>query len=156
MKYNKNWINEFFSQDDLDLIQKSLDRAEAVSRGEIVLSLRKNKKFLEKLYSNHELALKDFDSLKVYNTKEKTGILIFIIFDERYYDIIADEGIFEKIPDKLWNQLEADLKKSFSEKKYSEGLLNLIDQMSNILEKEFPALQDSINEDEIDDEIKIN
>jgi uncharacterized membrane protein len=156
MKYNKNWINEFFSQDDLDLIQKSLDRAEAVSRGEIVLSVRKNKKFLEKLYSNHELALKDFDSLKVYNTKEKTGILIFIIFDERYYDIIADEGIFEKIPDEIWNQLEANLKKSFSEKKYSEGLLDIIDRMSNILEKEFPDLQDSINEDEIDDEIKIN
>jgi uncharacterized membrane protein len=156
MSKEKNWIDKYFSEGELKEIQLAAESVEQNTAGEIVLSFRNKKKFLEKLYSNHELAMKDFDVLGVANTKLRTGILVFIIFEEKYYDIIADEGIYSKIPDGTWNDLELILKEDFREGKYCEGVLMLINKMEKILTDEFPSRADSADDDEIDREIVIN
>jgi len=155
MSKEKNWIDKYFSEEELKEIQVAAESVEQNTAGEIVLSFRNKKKFLEKLYSNHELAMKDFDVLGVANTKLRTGILVFIIFEEKYYDIIADEGIYSKIPDGTWNDMEVILKEDFREGKYCEGILMLINKMEKILSSEFPSRADSADDDEIESEIVI-
>ena len=153
---NKQWIYKYFSQDELKEIQSAADAVERNTVGEIVLSFRDKKSLLEKLYSNHELAMKDFDKLGVYKTKERTGILVFLLFEEHYFDIIADEGIFGKIPDDTWNKIEDRLKEEFRSKNYSGGVLALINEMGTVLANEFPTRAGADNDDEIDREIVIN
>jgi uncharacterized membrane protein len=156
MSNKKNWINKYFSEEELSEIQHELDDVEKNTVGEIVMSLRNKKTLLEKLYSNHELALKDFDTLGAANTRERTGILIFIIFEDRYYDIIADEGIYAKIEDNVWNDMEEKLKEEFRKENYSAGIRVLIGKMSEVLSREFPTRAGAVNDDEIDREIVIN
>lgn len=156
MSKKNNWIEKYFSEEELKEIQIAAESVERNTAGEIVLSFRNKKTLIEKLYSNHELAMKDFDVLGVPKTRLRTGILIFIIFEEKYYDIIADEGIFAKIPDGTWNDLEVILKEDFREGKYAEGILMLIKKMEKILTDEFPSRADSGGEDEIESEIVIN
>ena len=153
---SKQWINNYFSEDELKDIQQAADAVESRTVGEIVLSFRNKKSLIEKLYSNHELALKDFETLGVYKTAERTGVLIFIIFEEKYYDIIADEGIYAKIPDETWNKMEEKLKEEFRNKNYAAGIIALINEMGDVLAKEFPARAGAVNDDEIDREIVIN
>ncbi len=153
---SKQWINNYFSEDELKDIQQAADAVESRTVGEIVLSFRNKKSLIEKLYSNHELALKDFETLGVYKTAERTGVLIFIIFEEKYYDIIADEGIYAKIPDDTWNKMEEKLKEEFRNKNYAAGIIALINEMGDVLAKEFPARAGAVNDDEIDREIVIN
>ncbi len=152
----KQWINIYFSEDELKEIQFAADAVEKRTVGEIVLSFRNKKTLLEKLYSNHELAMKDFETLGVHKTAERTGILIFIIFEEKYYDIIADEGIYAKIPDETWNKMEAKLKEEFRSKNYSAGVIALINEMGEILASEFPVRAGAVNDDELDHEIIVN
>lgn len=152
----KQWINIYFSEDELREIQFAADAVEKRTVGEIVLSFRNKKSLLEKLYSNHELALKDFETLGVYKTSERTGIMIFIIFEEKYYDIIADEGIYSKIPDETWNKMELKLKEEFRSKNYSAGVIALINEMGEVLAKEFPSRAGAANDDELDHEIVVN
>jgi len=153
---NKQWIYNYFSDDELKDIQSAVDKVESNTVGEIILSFRNKKSMIEKLYSNHELAMKDFDKLGVYKTKERTGIMVFLIFEDKYFDIIADEGIYVKIPDDTWNKMEEKLKKEFRNKNYSKGLLALIDAMGDVLSMEFPTRAGADNDDEIKDEIVIN
>jgi uncharacterized membrane protein len=152
---NKQWINKYFSEDELKDIQMALDEVERNTVGEIVLSVRDKRKWLEKLYTQHELAWKDFNRLGVANTKERTGVLIFILFEEKYYDIIADEGIYSKISDKIWNNIEEQLKEEFRNGNYSAGILSLIKRIGKILVKEFPTRAGADNTDEISNEINI-
>ena len=152
---NKNWIYKYFSEDELIDIQSAVDKVESKTIGEIVLSFRNKRNVLEKLYTPHEFAVKDFEKLGVTNTREKTGVMLFIIFGERYYDILADEGINAKISDKVWHNLEEKLKAEFQKENYTAGVLLVIKKMGEILHKEFPARADS-NDDEISDEIVIN
>ncbi len=152
----KDWIHKYFTGDELKDVQSAIDEVERKTIGEIVLSLRNKRTLLEKLYKKHELAIKDFGRLGVGSTKEKTGILIFIIFEEKYYDILADEGIYAKIPDKVWNELEEKLKDKFQTGKYSEGIVQLVETMGEILANEFPARAGAADDDEISDEIVVN
>lgn len=153
---NKQWIYNYFSEDELKEIQSAADAVERNTVGEIVLSFRNKKSLLEKLYSNHELAMKDFDKLGVHNTKERTGVLVFLLFEERYFDIIADEGIYAKIPDDTWNKMEEKLKEEFRNNNYSAGVLALIAEMGEVLSREFPTRAGADNDDEIQNEIVIN
>lgn len=152
----KDWIYKYFPEDDLVDIQTEVEKVESHTKGEIILSFRQKRTMLEKLYKPHELAMKDFERLKVWNTKDRTGILVFIIFEERYYDIIADEGIFAKISNKVWNNQEQKLKAEFKAGNYTAGILDLVKRMGRVLKKEFPVKKGEENKDELEDEIKIN
>ena len=150
----KDWIYKYFSEDDLISIKNEIGKVEKNTSGEIVLSFRQKRGLIDKLYKPHELALKEFDRMKVWNTKQRTGILVFLLFDERYYDIIADEGIYKKISGKTWSPLEKKLKTEFKAGNFSAGILHLIDKMGKILKKEFPA--GAVNKNELPDDINIS
>lgn len=150
----KNWIHKYLSPDDLEAIKIETAKVEQNTSGEIRLSLREKRNLYEKLYKPRELAVKDFERLGMTNTKDKTGILIFIIFGERSYEILADEAIDEKIPDSVWTGLELKLKEEFQKGNYLTGILHIIDNMGKILSREFPKSGDDT--DELPDEVRIN
>ena len=149
----RDWINKYLNAEDLEAIKNEIAKVEQTTSGELRLSLRNKRILYEKLYKPRELALKDFEKLGMANTKQKTGILIFIIFSERIYDILADEGIHPKIPDSVWLNFETKLKEKFRSGNYLNGILHLINGMGEILKKEFPAEADDV--DELPDEVVI-
>ena len=150
----KEWIHKYLSSEDLETIKNEIVKVEQKTSGEIRVSLRGKRNLFEKLYKPRELAIKDFERLGMANTKHKTGILIFIVFEERLYDILADEGIYEKIPNSVWNDLENKLKEEFRSGNYLKGILHLINKMGEILAKEFPKTKEDI--DELPDEVIVN
>lgn len=150
----KEWLSKYLTEENLNKIKDEVAKVELTTSGEIRLSLREKRRFWEKLYQPHELAVKDFEKLGMADTRDKTGIMIFIIFGERFYDILADEGIYEKIPDETWNGLEAKLKKEFMQGSYLNGILLIVEQMGKVLSKEFPRKADDVNE--LPDEVVVN
>ncbi len=150
----KEWVYKYLSDDDLITIKEEIAEVEKLTCGEIRLSIRNKRNLAERLHSQHELAVKDFERLGMANTKSKTGILIFIIFGERFYDILADEGIHPKIHLSAWNGLELKLKEEFRKGNYTEGILNVIKIMGDILKEEFPREDGEINE--LDDDVIVN
>ena len=150
----KEWLSKYLTEADLNKIKDEVAKVELSTSGEIRLSLREKRRFWEKLYKPHELAVKDFEKLGMADTKDKTGIMIFIIFGERYYDILADEGIYEKIPDETWNGLEAKLKEEFIRGSYLNGIMHIVEQMGSVLSLEFPRKADDVNE--LPDEVVVN
>lgn len=150
----KEWLNKYLTEDDLGKIKEEIAQVEKYTCGEIRLSLREKRSLWEKLYKPHELAVKDFEKLGIANTRDNTGILIFLLFEERYFDVLADEGIYEKIPDEVWNKLEAKLKDEFSNGDFFKGIMHIIEHMGEVLSREFPRKADDVNE--LPDEVVVN
>ncbi len=148
-----DWIHKYLSHEDLDKIKEEISKIEQSTSGEIKLSLRDKRKLFEKLYQPHELAGKDFEKLGVGNTKHRTGILIFILFGERYYHILADEGIDAKIPEHVWDDIDSKLVEEFRNDGYLNGILHIIGRVGEVLKKEFPRESDDTNQ--VSDEVAI-
>lgn len=91
-------------------------------------------------------ALKSFVESGTYQTKDHTGIQIFISCMEREVRIVADSGINPKIEQKEWDSLAQTLARGIREKKTAEALVSVISQCGDLLERNFPAKKENPNE----------
>lgn len=93
-----------------------------------------------------ERAVRHFMESGVYNTRDRTGILIFISFMERRIELIADKGINEKIPQEKWNSIVENIIQGIKSDKVIEKLKESILECGKLLEKHFPIKSDDTNE----------
>ncbi|HMS65992.1 MAG TPA: TPM domain-containing protein [Ignavibacteria bacterium] len=144
--FKKNFIADYLSDIDLDKIVKTIERIEGQTSGELRLSIKRKRGYLEKDLSSRDIAIKEFFNLNMNETIDKTGVLFFILLDDRKFEIIADEGINKLISSEKWKEFTDEIILHFSEKKYYEGILNLLEKVGIILIKEFPVKAGDKNE----------
>jgi putative membrane protein len=84
---------------------------------------------------------------EVFNTRQRTGIMIFVSFFEHEVIVMADKGISKVVEQKQWDKIVADIIKSIQEGKVVEALEKGIHECGNILsEKGFSKTEDDTNE----------
>ncbi len=93
-----------------------------------------------------ERATRYFMESGVYNTKDRTGILIFISIMERRVELLADSGINEKIPAEKWQNIVDNIIKGIKQKEVVVHLTKSINECGNLLAEHFPIQSDDKNE----------
>lgn len=139
-------IYKFLNDDELLRISNKIKDEEKKTAGEICLSIRGHRSFLQRRKSVRELAEKEFFKLGIDKTRDKTGILIFFLLEAREFQILADSGINEKVPEKTWHHIKDEMQTHFLEGRFSEGIIHGIDRVGNILSEHFPVKSDDTNE----------
>lgn len=91
-------------------------------------------------------ALRHFTESGVYSTRDHTGILIFISLMEKRVELLADQGISEKIPQDEWDDLVAALSRAMRDGQLADGLCTAVDSCGKKLSKHFPIKSDDSNE----------
>ena len=146
-------IQKYFNKKDLITIRNACTEAEKTTSGEIRISVLNKRNKKQKNLSIKDLAIHEFHDLKMNETRDKTGILIFILLKEKQFQILADEGINEKVDPNTWQKHAEILIDFFKDKKYTDGLVTLIQNMGKILTEYFPIKNDDTNE--LPDEVVI-
>jgi len=100
----------------------------------------------EKIQKVHQRALRHFVEAGVYDTRDKTGILIFISEMERRVELIADRGINEKISESKWKEIVDNIVEGIKQGKWEDNLIESIRMCGELLEKHFPIKPDDTNE----------
>jgi uncharacterized membrane protein len=148
-----NYLKKYLSKEDLEEIKNEISVIEKSTTAEIRLCLKLKRGFHERKKSFRELALKEFYKIGMNNTKDKTGVLIYILFLDRKFEIIADEGINSKISSDIWNKIISHIRNEFSQNNYKTGILKCLIEMKGILISSFP--QTGAGENELSDDIII-
>jgi len=136
----------YFSDDDFLRISKKIQEMEKITSGEIRVSFKEKKPFLKKGKGIRNLAEEEFAKLGMTATRDKTGILIFILLEERQFYILADSGINEKVEQTVWDSVRNNMQNEFRKGNYLTGILSAIEQVGNILSEHFPIKSDDTNE----------
>lgn len=87
-----------------------------------------------------------FDAIGMFDTRDRTGVLIYISLKSRLFAIIGDVGINAVIPPDFWNGIKASLSSFFSQGLITEGIIDAVKQTGKILKEHFPASEDNPNE----------
>ena len=105
-----------------------------------------------RLQKVQERATRYFMESGVYNTKDRTGILIFISIMERRVELLADSGINEKISPKKWQNIVDNIIKGIKQNEITAHLVKSINECGDLLAEHFPIQSDDKNEltDDID------
>jgi len=79
-------------------------------------------------------------------TRDRTGILVFIALFEHEVLILADRGIHQKLGDTYWKQHADKIAGSVRENRFTEQLCDSIAAMGTQLAQHFPRKSDDTNE----------
>ncbi len=94
----------------------------------------------------HRNALAAFTNRGIFETRDRTGILICISEFEHLVEIIADKGIHQKLGESYWKKQAEAISASVKAKRAVDGVITAIEAMSQELEKFFPKRADDQNE----------
>jgi uncharacterized membrane protein len=83
-------------------------------------------------------AEKAFARLGMRATRERNGILFFVVPSRRRFVVLGDEGIHQKVGQDFWDKLVAAMSGDFREGKFNEGLERGIGECGRLLAAHFP------------------
>lgn len=149
----KKFIYKYLNDDDLKAISAKITEIEKTTSGELVITIKEKRGWLEKTKSIRELAEKEFISAKIGKTKDATGILIFMIFNAKEFCILADDKINQKVKQSVWDVIADDMTKHFKKEEFCYGIIKGIEQTGTILTQHFPIQPGDVNE--LSNEVRI-
>jgi putative membrane protein len=92
---------------------------------------------------------------EVFNTRHRTGIMIFISFFEHEVIVMSDRGISKVVEQKQWDKIVSDLIANIRDGKMVDGIEGAIKRCGAILlEKGFHKTDDDVNE--LRDDLRID
>ncbi len=140
--------SELLTKEHKKKIVDSIQQAETNTSGEIRVHL-------ESLCNGDpcERAVYVFSHLKMQQTKDRNGVLIYLAVKSRKFAIIGDVGINEKVGTDYWNDTKDMMADHFRKGEFAEGLAEAVLSVGEKLKAYFPYQRDDVNE--LSDEISI-
>jgi uncharacterized membrane protein len=132
----------------LERIEAAISASEKRHRGEIRFAVEGALEFLAvaRGLTPRSRALEVFAQLKVWDTEENTGVLLYLQLVDRDIEIVADRGIARQIPQAQWNAICGRMEAAFRAGRYEEGILAGIGEIGDLLAAHFPSAADDADE----------
>ncbi len=135
---SKRIIYNYLNDDELLRISNTIKEVEKKTSAEILVTIKEKRNFFEKRKSIQQLAENEFRKSGITETKDRTGVLIFIF--------LADTKISEKIAQKTFDEIAEKMSNAFRSGKFSEGIIDCIKTLSEILSQFFPVYPQDVDE----------
>jgi len=136
-----------FSPEQKAQIVAAIKAAETQTSGEIQVHIESRCKG-----SVLDRAAQVFETLKMYQTKERNGVLVYLAVEDHKFAILGDAGINALVPANFWESTKDLMADFFRQGKFSEGLIEGIHHAGEQLKAHFPF--DSQNDqNELSDEV---
>jgi len=118
---------------DSKRVREAIEHAEQRTSGEIVVSV-------SRLFwgSVEKAARRAFARLGVDKTRQRNGILFFIVPSRQRFVVLGDEGIHAKAGQELWDKVVARMSEQFRAGDFTEGLVRGIAEVGEQLAAHFP------------------
>ncbi len=87
-----------------------------------------------------------FSQLRVWDTAENSGVLLYVNWADRDIEIVADRGISARVKQDEWEAVCLAIEQSFRAGRFEEGLVEGIRQITRLLAMHFPAATDNVDE----------
>lgn len=138
----KLYPKKFFTPEEEKKIILAIKQAEKTTSGEIRVHLVKGIK-----KDSFGEAVKIFNTLGMYKTKQRNGCLILIGLRDKKIVVIGDKGINERVGNNFWEDVVSLLADNFKKENYVHGLTEAVIKIGEKLKQYFPySKKDDVNE----------
>jgi putative membrane protein len=93
-----------------------------------------------------EMALTQFLTLGIHETRERTGVLILVALADRVAEVVADQKIHARVGHGAWHAVCAQIVAGGRDERLADGLVAGIAEAGRVLAAHFPPRPDDINE----------
>ncbi len=134
-------VEDFLSASDEQEIVEAIVTSEKNTSGEIRVHIESHTRL-----DHFERAREVFHLLKMDNTKEENGVLLYVAVIDRKFAICGDKGIDKIVPENFWESTKDIIQHHFKQGDFKNGILEGVLKAGNELEKHFPWQHGDTNE----------
>jgi uncharacterized membrane protein len=134
-------VEDFLSKHDEGEIVEAIRIAEKNTSGEIRVHLEKKTSI-----APIDRAMEVFHELKMTETKDRNGVIIYVAVKSKHFAIYGDQGINEKVAPYFWNSTKDIMLNHFKNGKNKQALVDGILKAGEQLKQHFPYQDDDVDE----------
>jgi uncharacterized membrane protein len=141
-------VKRAFPASGLARIEQAIAAGERSHRGQLCFAVEgalPPLRVLRKL-TPRERALEVFGLLRVWDTEENAGVLIYLLLADRDVEIVSDRGIDRRVDAAAWQAICTRMESAFGRGRYVEGVVQGVDEISALLAAHFPHDARTTNE----------
>jgi len=134
-------IEQFLTSNEEAEIVEAIRIAECDTSGEIRVHIE------QKCDSDvYEHALEVFHFLKMDNTAQRNGVLIYVAVDNKSFVICGDQGINNIVGADFWNSTRDKIATQFKSGNFKQGIIDGVREAGKALAQHFPWDHNDKNE----------
>jgi uncharacterized membrane protein len=118
---------------DTDRIEEAIRTAEKRTSGEIRVAV--SALFWGDVFRAAERA---FERLGMHRTRERNGVLLFVVPARRRFVVLGDSGIHDKVGQPFWDEVSRAMAECFRRGDFTAGLVRAIEVVAEQLSTHFP------------------
>lgn len=96
-------------------------------------------------------ALMLFGKLRIWDTEDNNGVLIYLLMAERTIEIVADRGLNRHVSPQEWQQVAGRLGQALHDGHWEQGLRQALEETTALLVRHYPAAPGAARCNELDD-----
>jgi len=139
---------DFFIPEQRDRIIAAIRQAEQQTSGELRLFVERRCRYVDPL----DRAAEIFTGLKMDQTRERNGVLIYLAMKDRQAAVLGDNGIHQKVGSRFWSEEVSKMLQHFRHNDYAEGIIQIVNDIGQALKSHFPYSRDS-DKNELPDDL---
>jgi uncharacterized membrane protein len=125
---------EFLSKLEHDRIVRAMRDAESKTSGQIRVYIQRGKMDVDALLA----AQKKFHRLGMHKTPERNAVLIFVAPRAHKFAVVGDQAVHQKCGEAFWQQLVERMREHFRNEKFTDALVEAIEETGKTLAAHFP------------------
>jgi uncharacterized membrane protein len=83
-------------------------------------------------------ALDVFSRLRIWDTEENIGVLVYLLLADKAVEIVADRGIHRRVGDAAWQSICRTMEAAFRKGRFEDGAVAGINAINALLTEHFP------------------
>ena len=134
-------VEEFLTPAEEQEIIEAIIKAEKDTSGEIRVHIEASSKI-----DHFSRAQQLFHFLKMDNTRDANGVLVYVAVDDKKFVIYGDSGIDKVVPRGFWDSTKDVISSHFMQGNYKQGIIEGVLRAGKELQDHFPWNDDDTNE----------
>ena len=141
-------VRKYFPPAVMAAIENYIRQCEQRHSGEVVFAIDRALDLSELLagYSGRDKAIKVFSDLRVWDTEQNNGVLVYLLLADRDIEIVADRGINAVVPQEEWSRICSLIESSFKQGDFEGGMKKGLGEIADVLVRHFPRQADDRDE----------
>jgi uncharacterized membrane protein len=142
------WVLRAFPPRLQQRVEQEVAASESVHRGELRVVVEANLPLPELLHgqSARARAIELFSQLRIWDTAENSGVLIYLQLIDQRVEVVADRGIDSRVGPEFWDGVCRRMETAFQAGDFEGGVLLALRTITRALSHHFAASGENANE----------
>ena len=141
-------VKSFLAAVDHDRVVNAIREAEGRSSGEIRVHVSG-----KTVDDAEKAAAAQFDELKMADTRERNGVLLYIAPRSQKFAVIGDSGIHARCGPEFWREVAQAVGEDFRAGHFTDGIVKGVTRAGDLLARNFPRSAARADVNELSDQV---